>query len=894
MALSSVSGDFASFIELIDPETVVLTPNLRLARYLQHSVDTCYTQNLIAYPSVAIYACDNYLQECYLSSKQQERELLTEQKLFFLSANFLEKNKFIDYNDFYLIKQILKAWHFMHAWGINHDLFTAYANAEQEWFFNFFQSFSLYLEEIACITSAQLLSVLQEVDLPIQHKKIILFAMDECPTMLGEYFSNLKTKSALHFDIQWSLATEKTAYCFDTLEEEITTMANWAKAAVAAGKKSIICVVQNLAEQRLLIQDIFQSVFYPDKYFYALAENPSYSITGGEPLYEQGLIKAIFQIFSLLQEPVAYASLYHLLSSPYLMGGCSELTLRALALSSFRSLGFLEFSHAYLRDSLESFNWPATAKALLKKIFSFDVNLRMSFAQWADYLSHFLESCNWPGERVLSSIEYQQVQQFYALLQELGSITDEKLSFKSFTAYLKFFLQTRFFQAKTEETPIKIMGVLEAAGQAAEQIWLMNLSDQTWPEVPQPNPFIPVTLQKKYALPHASAERELAFSQNVQKRFLQSTPTVIFSSARQHADLLLGPSPLIFSYLSTTDKIMGSLMKKQTAALEPDLTEWQVVEKNALALKDKRLTVTSRLFESQLNCPFQAFAELRLKIHPLKPLSFKTNKALRGLLWHSVLQRVWEVLGSWEGLVTQRARLLDFSMEQAKKIVPFFYRQYAAFFSTQFIEMETQRIAQQLSLWLSLELKRQPFDLYAIEKQMTFQIKNLDVRIRIDRIDKLETGNLLIIDYKTAALRETIWLLADFSAPQLPLYSLLFPQKVEGIAFGILHPEAMDFRGLVTTRAALPSKAKQAFTAKALGNFLETADISLAENLANPSSIEMGHLVALQSIWQAKIEAIADAFIAGDYPISPKERKSCTFCQRQSLCRIFDGEKPTC
>ena len=52
------------------------------------------------------------------------------------------------------------------------------------------------------------------------------------------------------------------------------------------------------------------------------------------------------------------------------------------------------------------------------------------------------------------------------------------------------------FQPETPDVPIQVLGELEATGMQFDHLWVMGLSDETWPRGPRPNPFLPVELQR--------------------------------------------------------------------------------------------------------------------------------------------------------------------------------------------------------------------------------------------------------------------------------------------------------------------------------------------------------------------------------------------------------------
>ena len=56
-----------------------------------------------------------------------------------------------------------------------------------------------------------------------------------------------------------------------------------------------------------------------------------------------------------------------------------------------------------------------------------------------------------------------------------------------------------------------------------------------------------------------------------------------------------------------------------------------------------------------------------------------------------------------------------------------------------------------LANWLDLEARRLPFSVAQVEKDQQWQRGALMLKLRLDRIDALDDGRKVIVDYKTGA-----------------------------------------------------------------------------------------------------------------------------------------------
>src|SRR5207248_9801368 len=120
-------------------------------------------------------------------------------------------------------------------------------------------------------------------------------------------------------------------------------------------------------------------------------------------------------------------------------------------------------------------------------------------------------------------------------------------------------------------------------------------------------------------------------------------------------------------------------------------------------------------------------------------------------------------------------------------------------FREQNVLAERERLEELILDWLRIERNRkQPFTVETTEQERSFKIAGLDLRLRIDRVDRLKKGNLVLIDYKSGEPKIK-QLEGDRPAePQLLVYAAAMKQDVDGIFFGQLKPR--DLRAVGFSR----------------------------------------------------------------------------------------------
>ena len=100
---------------------------------------------------------------------------------------------------------------------------------------------------------------------------------------------------------------------------------------------------------------------------------------------------------------------------------------------------------------------------------------------------------------------------------------------------------------------------------------------------------------------------------------------------------------------------------------------------------------------------------------------------------------------------------------------------------------EQDRIGRVLHSWLELEKRRTtPFRVLETEAKRNLTLSGLPLALRVDRIDELPNGDLLIIDYKSGNPQAKDLDGERPKEPQLLIYATALGSTVKGIYFGKL------------------------------------------------------------------------------------------------------------
>ena len=694
---------------------------------------------------------------------------------------------------------------------------------------------------------------------------------------------------------------------FADTNEELRAAATWAGQRIeATGGATIGIITPDLRKQRNRIHTVFEDVLAPGNLDYrnASASLP-FNISVGRPLADYPLIHAIFPLIGLNKGPLTLENLGILLRTPFIKGHETERSGRALLDEKLRSRKQLRLSWdelLYLVDQTGNRGQPIPVlTALLHETRSVleEVSGRQSPEVWAGAFTRLLEVWGWPGDRNPDSAEYQQLQSWHSALDSLVSLRLVRplMPRSEALSHVRRIIDGTSFQPETAETPVQVLDPHGAAAMAFDHIWMLGLSEESWPPRTRPNPFIPIPLQKKYGMPDADADSSLRQARHLQETLVRSTPRIILSHARMEGDRPLLPSPLlrglpalaVTKTAETDGHSSGQAHKEEMVQNLQSATYPQVIfdSRKIETITDTEAPSVSglhsggaSLFKDQSQCPFRAFARHRLHSRQLEQADIGPDPMERGNLLHQLLETTWSRLKSQQELAAMTAGEREELIEsQVHKVITACRKRQPGLYSERFSAIESRRLAQVLREWLELELQRAPFTVVNLEDKARFAIAGVEFSARLDRIDALADGRHVVIDYKSGRANVTGWAGDRPDEPQMPLYSVTHDETVAAVAFARLkRGKDFGFAGLAESEGILPGIKAFEQDRRAAGFILQR------DKQATGTPPDWA---GLQDNWRAVLQDLAAEFRQGVATVTPTPR-ACDWCEQQPLCRIHE------
>ena len=188
-------------------------------------------------------------------------------------------------------------------------------------------------------------------------------------------------------------------------------------------------------------------------------------------------------------------------------------------------------------------------------------------------------------------------------------------------------------------------------------------------------------------------------------------------------------------------------------------------------------------------------------------------------------------------------------------------------FTPRFRDIESTRLKQLTMQWLQIEKQRAAFRVVDFEKEVRAEVNGINVHLWLDRIDELEDGRKLVIDYKTGSVNPSQWFGERPEEPQLPLYSMVEGEGICAVLFAQLKAAEMKFSGIVEEAGLIPG---------------------LPPTRKGPLQQATEQWPQVLEDWQHTINQLAEDFRQGRAEVDPKKPDTCasSYCELSGLCRI--------
>ena len=594
----------------------------------------------------------------------------------------------------------------------------------------------------------------------------------------------------------------------------------------------------------------------------------AWNVAVARPLTEWPLVRAALAWLELMSELVrAQRVEASTLGKALLAGGCagstSEAAVRVMWDVQLRQKGDLSLDlltwETALKDRLPEFHvaWE-TAWAHLRAQPS-----RQTALGWTQCMRSLLQQLGFPGQESLDSHAYQVMEAFDMRLAQFAQQTPvlSTLSFgRALSLLTRLLRETAFQPQRDPSSRLDVLGMLEAEGGQWDAMWLLGLSDEVLPAAVRPNPLIPYSALRRVNAPRSTPERELQWANYLFDALCRSAKQVWVSYPQYQGEQLLRASPFL-----------KNLPKKEYLLPDVDgdsVSLERVQDDHGPVLPDNaQVRGGAGVLDTQARSPLWAFVKYRLAAAALPNYAQVGEQNVRGQFLHSAIERVWQAceprtqagLQLW---LEQHPEGLAECIDKAADENLFGY-------SPRLRQLECDRAQMVLQSWLGFELTRPAFEVRSLEQTLHWTYQTLSLNMRLDRLDQLDDGSVVVLDYKTSLNRRNPlddWLRPRPIELQLPLYAGHLQQQgqeVGGAALAWLNTRAPGVTG---------------YAQEPLGDVMTPESASKKYVLPDWAS--------QVQLWQTAIEALAEEFCTGYAANQIWNEQDLMFCDVLPMLRL--------
>lgn len=869
----------------LERRTPLITPNQRLAGHIKYAWGRyLHQQGVQSWETPEVYSLSQWWQHCEQQLNpwfEAEKQVLNDSEQLELWERCVRETP--DSGDLLQPRSAARlartAYQQLLSWQLDWRDGPAarhfqYAT-DAELFVQWAQRFEKYCREHACTVPEQ--ELLHWAG-KCPRQTLVLVEFDQLPPLPRAALALQAAELIEHSNPR--LAAQCLLQPCGNWEDELTTAADWACAQLAQQPRQRIAILLNdVAAWRPRLERLLRERLQPQAEPWA--ELPV-NFSAGASLGGTPMIRTALALLSLLEGDTEVDQLTPLLQSRYRAAAEPEEEARMLRSIYRRGRSLLNIGGLRQYSSRQSLG-----KALRVLGRERELQREQLPSEWARRLPWCLQQLGWPGEQPHDSTEYQVHERWRKTLDVFAGLdkVSRPLSFSGAVQLLKEVCADTRFQVQTANSSLQVLGFLDAAGMEFDQLWICGADSNQWPPRPAPNPFIPVALQRQAGLPNADSDRQIEFSTRMLERFRGSCRTLVASYAELKDDAEQGPSTLLadFARLDRAPpaaKPWASERWRAAGAAQIQVLEDQVAPPaSAQELKQVR----SSVLEDQSLCGFRAFARQRLQVQALPELGEGLSAAERGLLLHRALEHLWGHLQNSRQLAATTEQHPDMIAEAVNSAIKDFNKprqrskpgratprvRGRGEADRAMLQLERERLQDLLAQWLQIELKRSEFEVVAREARREIKIGKLQLKLRLDRVDQLTDGKLLVVDYKSGNAEIGYWFGERPRQPQLPLYACVTGADCSGASFALVRGDEPVYKGL----SASPE-----------GD-------GISDDFRRVKDADINSWEDMQRRWQSVLENLAQAFVDGNAAVDPPDtRVSCTWCGLQALCRIGEQE----
>ncbi len=772
-----------------------------------------------------------------------------------------------------LMTEAARAWRLANTWRCPDALLSGDDALDVQTYFAWQRNFRAALQKNSWITQGELTAALAEKLAPehawpahIVCSRVVTLPTVQDDPALNNLLVVLQNRGIALAQLAWCEApTPAQCKTFSRPGDEWHAAATWAKAAVAANPLAqVVIVVPQLHTVRHAVKRVMRDVLVPEHWGDPRADNGArFNLSLGVRLSDVPRVAGALAWLAWAGAPLPLAQVRAALAAPFVPAaqfwvkkalnlGFSELSMGAFARRAIPEHPVHAFANCIAQ-------WPKSALP----------------SEWSTHLHTALASVGFPGVDLDSDNAQAAVALFDVIdgLFELDVVIGA-CSAEDALAELRARCSTHDFQAEGKDAPIQVLGLYESLGIACDALWLTGATDDVLPEASELSPMLPRVWQRAVPVGRATPDVMRDAAARMWAQWERAAPAFVVSISGGDAEHPVRPAACV---RSTAWEAMGA----DAPAHETLATLQGIPDNVGLPFERNELPGGTSLLQQQAECGFRAYADYRLGTRPFPSEEIGLPAPLRGQAVHGALAALWRTVqtqANWLNAdAPQQAQWVASAAAEAMVLIQKACQRRNL--PTWLAPLYETQLNSLLFEWIETrEVPRAPFEVAHVELETTLRMGAHSADVRMDRVDCLQDGSLLVIDYKTGQVPSLAGLQEPHTAilqPQLPAYALALAgdlAKVSGVAYARVLREATSLRGLAAV--APDNKSANTWLDEASGR--DKSQTQLVAQAWQP----------LQTMWADALGKSVSDFVAGEAAVAPARAVVCRTCAREALCRI--------
>ncbi|MDX1515809.1 MAG: PD-(D/E)XK nuclease family protein [Woeseiaceae bacterium] len=575
----------------------------------------------------------------------------------------------------------------------------------------------------------------------------------------------------------------------DNADAELRAAGHWAREQLRRQPaKRVAIVVTDLERDAERSTRLIREGFVPGWQYADEQARAALNVSYGRRLSEYPAIAAALRLLRWFFEPQRSSDVSYLLRSPFFGDAAGHG--RARLETALRDWPDQQWTPVSLERALraradrdDAADWLARLGRAGEALGPGPTRRRLS--QWAERFDEVLGIMQWPGTGTFSSGDYQLVDRWRELLNDVArlDLVSPALPGADAQARCRTMAADAVFQPESQGALVSVIGPLEAAGAEYDCLWVSGATSENWPAASSPLALVSRELQRDYGMPDATPDDTAAYAARVLGRLRSSADEVVFSYPAVVGDAEQLPATLL-----------DDVARRDPGSLAIEDPGWHAGKLTArVGIRDEpdrvpelrtgeRIAGGAATIDRQTRDPFAAFAFGRLGIRRLAPIGTGLAANVRGSLVHDALHHLYRDRPTAETIAAWRDSGAE---ERVSAAVDAAFRAPLARADEtlrQLLQLEQQRCRAVLHAVVDFDARRGAFVIAGVEERIDAGIEGAAVRLRCDRVERAPDGSLAIVDYKTGAAR-TFLVSGEPDDLQLVVYACAVNAPVGGLAF---------------------------------------------------------------------------------------------------------------